>query len=156
MIESDIYRNTAADEHHHGTHGTDIHGTHSVDTNSEAAADSAGAGNEHHHRDEEIEPKGRKETMKDRIAPTLTALALAGIIGLISAANAKAATTEADIIEGAAIRNAIERTDINLDNNIAKEDITKEININYIGRINRDDIIGDPAITGIVIENINI
>lgn len=156
MIESDINRTTAGGHHHDGTHISSIPGTHSGDINSNNAPDDAGADNEHHHGEDDIKPKERKDTMKGRTAPTLTALALAAIIGLITAADANAANIDARIIDGAD-QNAIEKIDIDLDIDIAKEDIIEGINITDIQRINiGDDINGASASARIVIENINI
>ena len=162
MIESDININNAAEHHHHhGTPGTSNHDAHSGEIGSDGAAiDPAGAANEHHHRDEEIEPKERKETMKGRTAPTLTALALAAFIGLISGAEAKADDINISIRGGAAISNAIEKIDddIIIDNAIERGKIDGTISINYIQRASSIGSIGEPAVadiaTDITINNI--
>lgn len=159
MNESDI-RNTKAGHHHH-THGTTTHGAHSGEINSDAAP-AESAVKKHDHHDEKItEPKERKDTMKDKIAPTLTALALACIIGLSSAIDANAITIKADTIDdGATIQNAIGKIDIGIDAGIidagiTKEEITGKININDIARIDGNDIIDAPASADIAIDYIN-
>lgn len=151
MIDSDINRKSAGG-HHEGTHITSIPGTHSGDISSDNAPDAAGASNEHDHGEDEIESKGRNDTMKGRTAPTLTALALAAILGLITVVDAKAANVNVKIIDGVD-QNAIGEIGITIDNNIVKEDIIEEININNIQRINSDDINGASAGARIVIDN---
>jgi hypothetical protein len=119
MRESDISTNTVIGHHgiHHGEHhGTVVPDVSSSNDNSRIS-ESTHEDDEHDHNKEENQPKERKTSMKNKIAPTLIGLALAmtlilglttincvqaaNINGGISKAEIKAKIVQPDVIEGA-------------------------------------------------------
>jgi hypothetical protein len=140
MIESDIFKPTATEHHgkHHRTPVSDVH----PGGGDSHVSDSAHGADEQSHHEEESEPEERKPAMKNRKAPTFTALALAvvTIISLSVGNKVNAATITSaeirsnittDIPDDITIRDITGITRNTIGINIVKEDIAQSnININ--------------------------